>query len=193
MTVPSWQDAAIPKIRRAMKKIERRTGDGSEVSGTGYTVARLRVPPIGQLIEKHKIGHPEQMAAQDIERAFTGLTRGMGLRGQTFERVDRSHGDGLSVNLLDAINRYQDWARHWSRRAKRGDRTLEIVIAAVIDQRPFRTIDLDIGMRGGKAMTATIRGLRDYASRAGWCERRTAVKWKSDAAGTFRLLRIFNS
>jgi hypothetical protein len=75
------------------------------------------------------------------------------------------------------------------RRARGGDRTLEIVIAAVVDERAFHVIEADVGIRHGMAARAVIAGLRDYAARAGWTEPRTGAAWIADAESVFALRR----
>jgi hypothetical protein len=64
----------------------------------------------------------------------------------------------------------------------------EIVIAAVIDERALHGIEADLGIRHGVAARVVIAGLRDYAARAGWADRRTAQAW-FDAAETMFTLR----
>lgn len=66
-----------------------------------------------------------------------------------------------------------------------GDRTLEIVIAAVIDERAFHAIEADVGIRHGVAARVVIAALRDYAARAGWTDRRIGDAWIEAAAGAF--------
>src|SRR6185437_4357080 len=90
------------------------------------------------------------------------------IRPLSMERSDRSASPAEPVAILDAVARYREWSRVWSVRAKRGDPTLEIVVAVVIDERPLRELDSDLRLRNGAASRALIAGLRDYAARAGW-------------------------
>jgi hypothetical protein len=63
------------------------------------------------------------------------------------------------------------------------------VIAAVIDERAFHTIEADLAIRHGVAARVVIAGLRDYAARAGWTDRRTAEAWLDAAETAFPLRR----
>lgn len=149
---------------------------------------RLRNTPLASLLTGRNpaIGGEEFMAAQDIELAFMSISGAVMFKPLNMERVDRSNADRpLPIATAKAIERYQAWANHWSGRKKRGDRTLEIVVAAIIDMRPFSVIEEDIGLRHGSARLATIRGLRDYAARAGWADHHER-KWLADAELTFR-------
>jgi hypothetical protein len=87
------------------------------------------------------------------------------------------------------VSRYKRWAHHWSARARHGDRTLEIVIAAVVDERAFHTIEADVGIRHGMAARSVVAALRDYAARAGWTDPRTGDAWIAAAEAVFALRR----
>src|SRR5215831_8005951 len=58
------------RLKRAIRNAERRSGDGSEIGGTGATILRLRPAPLVRLIEKQRIGTEEMRAADDITTAF---------------------------------------------------------------------------------------------------------------------------
>lgn len=169
-------------IKRAARQAELRSGTG----GTGYTILKLTSKPIARLIEKRQIGPEELQAVQDICTAFHSLTGALWIRPLLMERLDRSHGGNEPAAIVDSQRRYRNWADHWSMLRKRGDRTMEIVIAAVIDERAFHIIEDDIGLRHGIAKKATIRGLRDYAARADWVKGKLAAKWRLEASNTFR-------
>jgi hypothetical protein len=169
-------------IKRAVRQAELRSGTG----GTGYTILKLTAKPIARLIEKRQIGPEELQAAQDISTAFHSLTGVLWLRPLLMERLDKGHGGNEPAAIVDAQRRYRNWADHWSMLRKRGDRTMEIVIGAVIDERAFSTIENDIGLRHGIAKRATIRGLRDYAVRADWVKGQLAARWRAEAGCTFR-------
>ena len=69
--------------------------------------------------------------------------------------------------------------------AKRGDKTLAILIDAVVDEWPLYVIEDKHGCRHGIARKAVVRGLRDYAARAGWVDATTRAQWLADAGNTF--------
>lgn len=173
------------KIRReiatVLKAATRISGDGEEVGGTALTILKRRQPPVATLIEKGLIGGEEVRAADDISRAVFAIAGALRFKPLSLEKVDKSHSPNHHVGTIDAIARYQSWANYWSKRSKRGDKTLEVVWATVIDERPFSVIEDDLRMRHGRAALSVIIGLRDYAERAGWVDRRLADQWRAEA------------
>jgi len=177
------------RMKRAVRKAERRAGDGTEIGGTGATVLKFRAAPLVRLIEKNRIGTEEIRAADDIAVAFHAQAGALLIKPPSLEKRDATHHGHEPIWVIDAVSRYKRWARHWSERARHGDRTLEIVIAAVIDERAFHTIEADVGIRHGMAARVVIAALRDYAARAGWTDRRTGDVWIEEAAALFVLRR----
>ena len=157
------------------------------LAGTTLAEFKLQGSPIARLIDQGKVRGEELMAVQDIELAFFALTSRLLIKPMVHERVDcGGHARDWPIRTAKAVGRYQAWANHWSIRAKRGDKTLAVVIAAVVDQRPFSQIEEEYGMRKhGKAAIVVVRALRDYAARAGWVDGRQASRWKAEAAGSF--------
>lgn len=173
----------VGRIKHVVREAEKKSGTGA----TGQTVLKMLAKPIARLIEDKKIGPVEMMAAQDITTAVMAVTGALWLRAIDLERRDPAHSVGYeSAREIDAQRRYRNYADHWSMLAKRGDKTLQIVFAAVIDERPFHIIEADLNIRHGTARKALIRGLRDYAARAGWVDHGTAAQWKYEAGMTFR-------
>jgi hypothetical protein len=185
---PIEDDKSLARLKRALRKAERRAGDGSDIGGTGATILKLLPAPLARLVDKGRIGTEEVRAADDIAIAFHAQAGALMIKPPCLERRDPTHHGREPVFVIDAVSRYKHWAHRWSARARRGDRTLEIVIAAVIDERAFHAIEADLGIRHGVAARVVIAGLRDYAARAGWADRRTAVAWL-DAAETMFVLR----
>ena len=109
------------------------------------------------------------------------------LKSPSLEKRDAACHGREPAWIIDAVARYKRWAQHWSARARRGDRTLEIVIAAVVDERAFYLIESDIGIRHGLAARVVVAGLRDYAARAAWTDARTREAWIADAQTVFAL------
>jgi len=177
------------RLKRTIRKAERRAGDGSDIGGTGGTILRFLAAPLVRLIEKKRIGTEEVRAADDIAIAFHAQAGALMIKPPSLEKRDATHHGREPVWIIDAVSRYKRWATHWSQRARHGDRTLEIVIAAIIDERAFHTIEADIGVRHGMAARATIAALRDYAARNGWTDRRTGEAWIKDAESIFALRR----
>jgi hypothetical protein len=177
----------LRRLQRAIRKAER-SADGRD-TGTGATVLRLSAAPLARLIERRRISGEEVRAAGDIATAFHAQASAVMIKSPALEKRDASYQACEPFRVIDAVARYKPWAQHWSQRARRGDRTLEIIVAAIIDERPFHIIEADAGIRHGMAARATIAGLRDYAARAGWTDRRTADAWIREAEAVFALRR----
>jgi hypothetical protein len=186
---PGADARTFGRMQRAIRKAERRSGDGRETGGTGATVLRFRATPLATLIEKRRIGGEETRAADDIATAFHAQAGAVMIKSPSLEKLDAAGPGREPVRVIDAVSRYKLWARHWSQRARFGDRTLEIIVAAVIDERAFHTIEADAGIRHGMAARVTIAGLRDYAARAGWTDRNTGDGWIREAEAMFKLRR----
>lgn len=181
----SPERARIKELNRAIGRPAIK-GDG-EVGPSPLTAIRLRSSPIAWLISKQKIGGDEFRAAVDIETAFTAISGALMFKPLSMEKTSPGRRRDWNDKTSDAVERYRAFADHWSARKKQsGDKTLEILIAAVIDHRSFNVIEEDLSLRHGKAKTVTIRGLRDYAARAEWVDRRTAATWKQEAAQSFQ-------
>jgi hypothetical protein len=182
------------RMQRAIRKAERsaaegRKGDPKSDPGTGATILRWRAAPLARLIERQRVGAEEVRAADDIATAFHAQAGAVMIKSPTFEKLDATCQDREPSRVVDAVSRYKPWAHHWSQRARRGDRTLEIIIAAIIDERAFHVIEADAGIRNGMAARVAIAGLRDYAARAGWIDRLTAEVWIAAAEAMFTLRR----
>jgi hypothetical protein len=173
------------RMKRALRKVERRGGDGAELGGTGATILKFLPAPLARLADKKRIGTEEIRAADDIAVAFHAQAGALMIKPPSLEKRDATYSGREPVWIIDAVARYKRWARHWSARVRDGDRTLEIVIAAVIDERAFHAIEADVGIRHGVAARVVIAALRDYAARAGWTDRRTGDAWIEAAAGAF--------
>jgi len=178
------------KILRDVRKATRVTGSGTEIGGTVYTAWKRSDSPIIRLLNSETIGQPELRASEDICIAFQAVSGALFLKPLSLERRDRSNSIHEPVGVIDAVSRYTAWANIWSARAKRGDPTLEIIIAAVWDERPFRVIEQDLNIRNGAASRATAAGLRDYAARAGWAHGQSSRAWLVSEGAVFRLRRV---
>lgn len=177
------------QVMREVRKAERIAGDGRRVGGTGFTILKRTDAPITRMLNAGAIGADELRSSEDICIAFQAVAGALFLKPLSLERRDRSNLTSEPPRLIDAVSRYQAWANIWSARAKRGDPTLEIVIAAVWDERPFRIIEQDLNIRNGAASRATAAGLRDYAARAGWAHGSVSRAWLVSEGSVFRLRR----
>jgi hypothetical protein len=175
------------RLKRTIRNAERRSGDGREIGGTGATILRLRPAPLVRLIEKQRIGTEEIRAADDITTAFHAQAGAVMIKSPSLEKRDATYHGREPVWVIDAVSRYKRWVRHWSQRAPHGDPTLEIVVAAVIDERAFHSIEADVGIRHGMAARVVIAALRDYAARAGWTDRNIGEAWIKEAEAIFVL------
>lgn len=176
---------AFGRTKRAIRKAERRSGDGSEIGGTGATILKFLAAPLVRLVQKKRIGTEEIRAADDIAIAFHAQAGALMIKPPSLEKRDATYHGREPVWIIDAVSRYKRWARHWSARARHGDQTLEVVIAAVVDERAFHTIETGVGIRHGMAARVVIAALRDYAARAGWTDRRTGEAWIEEAEAIF--------
>lgn len=177
--------AEIGELDRKRADVKEAVGD----VGTGFTILRRSDSPITRLLNSRKIGSDELQAAEDICLAFRALAGELFLKPISLERRDRSNSPHESARVIDAISRYQAWARLWSIRAKLGDPTLAIVIDTVWDERPFRICDQDYNLRNGRSAEAVAAGLRDYAARAGWVQGAASRNWLVSEGAVFRLRR----
>jgi hypothetical protein len=184
---PGGDTRTFRYLKRAIRNAERQSGDGREIGGTGATILRFRAAPLVRLIEKQRIGTEEVRAADDITTAFHAQAGALMIKSPSLEKRDATYHGREPVWVIDAVSRYKRWAGHWSRRAQHGDRTLEIVVAAVIDERAFYSIEADVGIRHGLAARVVIAALRDYAARAGWTDRNAGEAWIKEAETIFAL------
>jgi hypothetical protein len=182
---PNADTRLFGRMKRAIRKAERHAGDGTEIGGTGATILKFLAAPLVRLVEKKRIGTEEIRAADDIAVAFHAQAGALLIKPPSLEKRDATYHGYEPAWVIDAVSRYKEWARHWSERARRGDRTLEIVIAAVVDERAFHIIEADVGIRHGLAVRVVIAALRDYAARAGWTDRRIRDAWIEEAAAMF--------
>lgn len=175
------ENAALEDARKRVK------GEVADV-GTGFTLLKMRQKPIPKLIDEQKIGPHERDAATEIELAIFTLTSRLMVRGINYERVDygKSSDAPMPVRQAHAVKRYQEYAKVWSDRAALyADPTLQIVIAAVVDEQPVRSIADDVGYRRQRVERALIWGLRDYAARAGMVSGKLAQDWIDTAEQMF--------
>lgn len=189
------REKAEPPVRISVLTLSHALGDRDErkrireINKIAVDLACLRLKggPLASLIDRRKIGPAEVQAAQDIDLAFTAITIGIGFKPISLERKDRGGEANWPAATIDAVRRYQAWSNFWSERKKRGDKSLPICIAAVIDERSLSGIEDDEGIRNGSAGKIVARMLRDYAARAGWVTGHLAAQWKAEAQTSFRL------
>jgi hypothetical protein len=182
------------RMLRAARKAERLAGDGSVISGTGFTILRYQEPTIARLISSGKIGSEELRAIDEIEKVYSYLCSRLFLRGATVgEKLDRSHGTDAPGWFVEAYHeRYKPWADEWSRLRKReNDCTLEIVFDILFSPgRTGKDIDREKGWQNGLAIRAFVAGIRHYAGSAGWVSGDAGRKWASVAGEVFRMHRM---
>ena len=184
---PFRQDSEFLRLKRRAIEAERTRGDGEEVGGTGQTILKLQGSPVAKLLDLGKIHLAELRAVEDIETAHHALSSGLWIRPQSLEKIDRAHGGAEPAGTVDAVKRYQSWSKHWSARRKRGDPTLSIVWAAVIDQQAFHSLDTDFRLRHGRSQQTVAMALRDYIARAGWADPKESRAWMDAAESNFPL------
>jgi hypothetical protein len=166
--------------RKRIKAINRAMGDKTLVE------LRMRGGPVATLVNNHDIGSEEVMAIMDIELAILAISGGLQIKPVSLELKSAGMKGEISNRALEARRRFEAWAKFWTCRAVAGDKTMAIVIAAVIEGRPFRVIEQDYNIGTGRAVKVCIRGLRDYSARCGEVAARLAQKWMADALLSFR-------
>jgi hypothetical protein len=180
------EDPIFSRMKRALRKAQRRSGEGRELGGTGATILKFLPAPLARLADRKRIGAEEIRAADDIAIAFHAQAGALMIKPPSLEKRDATYQGHEPLWIIDAVARYKKWSAHWTLRARSSrDRTLEIVVAAVIDERAFHAIEADIGIRHGVAARVIIAALRDYAARAGWTDSRTAQTWIDAAADAY--------
>jgi hypothetical protein len=156
--------------------------------GTALTALKMRQKPLTKLVDEGKIGMEEMQSADEICTAFSAIASRLSIRGGGMDRVDGGGGGDApwSAGVVKIIQRYQAWANHWSRRAELlCDPMLEVVVAAVIDERPARAIAADVCRRPSTVEQAIGAGLRDYAARAGIVSGTQAQRYIAGAESVF--------
>lgn len=198
MAKKASQPVTYTRMARFLRQAEINSGNG----GTGATIVKQSHTPLMQLlfesaqwergvkgarkpIDGEKFGSHELEAAQEIESAFFALSGALMFKPLSMEKIGHSRPPEWNDKLSAKVERYRRWADHWSIMAKLCDPTMQVVIASVIDQRPFRDIGADLGFHHKRIRAATVRGLRDYAARAGWVTQGMAVRWQRSAGLTF--------
>jgi hypothetical protein len=181
--------------RRKFIEAANRALAGGAVHGREnlLTAVRLAQTPMRTLIDNKKIGGEEVRAAEDIMTAFHAIAGGMLIKPISMEKRDRGQPGEHPLPIVEAVRRYQAWARHWAIRAKRGDKVLETIIRTVFFEHPFSVVDADLNMRKGRAAETTAAGLRDYAARVVnahgrpyWVDPKLSREWIGKAEGIFR-------
>ena len=178
------------RMLRAVRKVEAAgreatTGD----PGTGQTIIRMarHQPPLRTLLEARKIGATELRAAGEIALAANSVATGGILRAVTLERASHGMDDSpWPAKVAFAVRNYQKWQNHWSAEWKRSrDPMLEVIWAAVIDERPISVIAMDIGCGPHKIQRAIGAGLRHYAAFTGMVTGHHASVWLEAAQHVF--------
>jgi hypothetical protein len=179
--------------RQAVKKViadhERKSGDGTEIGGTGLAYLKFQGSPLSRLADRGSIGTDELRAAEDIYTAYMAISGELWLKAQKLEKSDKTNSLYEPHAIVDSVKRYRAWANHWSVRKKRGDQTLPIAIDVVIDERPLRAVEEDYGLKHGRAAVIVGSALRDYLARAGWASKEDALKYMQAAESNFCLRR----
>ncbi len=173
----------MPDMARAIIAQARVAELESATGATGYTILKFRRTPVDDLVSSGRIGPLELQAAVEVQDIFAHLTRDLGyLRADGIYR-DRQHRAWVDdapprPEEVDAWHRYKQFMNHWSAKKKQhGDLALPILVAAVVDQRPWDHIAQEHGLSVSQTRCVVVHALRDYAARAGWANR----KWKRNS------------
>jgi hypothetical protein len=178
-------DRTAKRVVDATAQRKRIRAINRAMEGKSLVELRLSGGPMATLISGHKIGGEEMMAIMDIELAFMALSGAMMIKPVSLELKSAGKKAEWSSRTSDAVEAYRLWADFWSKRRTFGDRTMEIVTRSVLNGHAFRVIEQDIGIRNGMGPKIAVRGLRDYAARAGWVTRRIGDGWMDEALTSF--------
>ena len=173
---------------RRMKRLVRVAEAQTPGPATGQTVIKQYARPVQSLIDAKEIGPEETRAAEDIEAAIFALCGVLGIGSISLDRVDAgfSSSNAKAAAITARVLRYQEWADYWSRRKKTEfDPMLEVVFAAVVDERSIRDIASEVGRHHRVVRAALAAGLRDYAARAGWVTGSLRKLWEREAEEVF--------
>ena len=140
-------------------------------SATGFTLLKFRPGAIDQLITEGKVGPAEFQAAKEFSAIFTDLVLEMRCSRMSDVYRIRQRAETADIAVKEAEirrwNRYKEFRNYWSLRKKRfKDPTLQVFVAAVIDEHTLDQIAEDTGLTRIKTQRLIIQGLRDYARRA---------------------------
>jgi hypothetical protein len=161
--------AAISAVRKSAR---RRTGGDARIFG------RL----------KRAIRDDERRSGDGREIGGTGATILRFRPAPLVRLIEKQRIGTEEIRAADDITTaFHAQAGAVSQRAQHGDPTLEILVAAVIDERALYSIEADVGIRHGMAARVVIAALRDYAARAGWTDRNIGEAWIKEAEAIFVL------
>lgn len=180
----------VVRIKRAVRMAELGRAGVPNKAGTGQTVLKQYKRPVQLLVDSKEIGNEETEAAKEIEAAILDICGGLGHLGggMNFDRVDCSGSNSTlkGAAITGRVLRYTRWADFWSvRRKSLADPMLQVVFAAVIDERPIREIAYEVGRHHSLVRAAIGAGLRDYAARAGWVTGSIRQDWMLKAENIF--------
>lgn len=156
--------------------------------GTGFTVIKLRQPPLAGLVDRGLIGPDEIQAAHEIEQAWRAIDGRYRLKAVALDRIDGSRHSDMPwpATLAKTVHAYQSWAAYWSARRKvHGDPMLAVVTAVVIEELPIRDIALRVGRRHSVVEQGLACGLRHYAAWSGFVSGHVARQWLDAAEAVF--------
>lgn len=173
------------EIKSAVQLAEKESRNGAN----GFTLLKFRKTPVDFLVSIGAIGPTELAAAHEFSWVFESLTsdlRFCSINQEASTRQKTENNRPATKRETEAWGHYKEFSNYWSARKKQhGDLTLAIMVAAVIDQMPLEAIAVDYNLSQQKARDVIIRGLRDYAVRAGWVASGDAVKWTAAALKSF--------
>src|SRR5579863_3514423 len=96
------EERDFARMKRALRKAERRTGDGRELGGTGATILKFLPAPLARLADKQRIGSEEIRAADDIVTAFLAQAGALMIKPPSLEKRDATYQGHESMRVIDA-------------------------------------------------------------------------------------------
>jgi len=135
--------------------------------GTAETRARVRPDPVQELYniwlrKGYRDASALQESAIEIRQIFMIVSGGLFARATDWSGSIRGSGSPLPEWLL--IKRrdvYLPWTRDIN------DRSMSVLMAWLIDERPLNQIDRDLRQKNGKASTQVVTALTRYAAMSG--------------------------
>ena len=85
------QAGDFARMKRMLRKAERRAGDGSPIGGTGATILKFLGAPLCRLADRKRIGAEEIRAAGDIAIAFHAQAGALMIKPPSLEKRDATY------------------------------------------------------------------------------------------------------
>jgi len=166
------------RLREAQRQaVERKAAEGERMGrdiaavATPQTIRKRQVDVVQLWQDRGKLGQEQVQAAQEIQRVWETVTRGLWARTQTYERQARSaDGADWPAGLRRAyVERYRPWDEEACRMAATPRASVkELVLAVVVDNLGPAGLQHRYRTNHQRAAVLVQESLYRYAQLAGW-------------------------